>query len=271
VDSARILFRLIWAQTRSDMQYRVSFVLRVLGSVLVLLADVALIWMFADRFGSIGGWELDPLLFIYGVSAFAFRLSDAFLGGAIERSAELIRTGKLDAMLTKPAGILLQLIGEGFAIRRVMQLIAVTPFFVIGIVSAPSSWTLGQVGIMVLMTVNATLTFGAIFTIANTLNFWAPTATEVANGFTYGGQTAAQYPLHVLDRWVRVLTLSIVPIAFAVYLPAFLILRGGESVPNPLGVSAWQSWLSLTVGVLTTLLARSVWRAALRRYRSTGS
>jgi ABC-2 type transport system permease protein len=266
--SAAISGRMMWARTRADMQYRLSFVLRVTAAVLSLLGDLVVIWAFTHRFGSIGGWTLRPLLFTFGTSSLAFRLSDAFLGGAVERCAEVVRNGQLDSMLTRPVGVLWQLMGETFAIRRVMQLLAAVPLFVIGVSANDIEWTWLRIVAMVLMIANGALMFGALFTIVNTLSFWSPTTIEIANAFTYGGQTVAQYPLHVMDRWIRVLTFSVIPVAFAIYLPSFLILT---DVPNPMHITSTQSWLSLLVGVPLAFVARWIWRAALRRYRSTGS
>jgi ABC-2 type transport system permease protein len=266
--SIRIGLILMWARARADMQYRLSFVLRVTAAVLVLFGDWVAIWAIADRFGSIGGWTLQPLLYLYGVSALSFRISDAFLGGAVERCAEFVRTGRLDSMLTRPVGVLWQLIGEGFAVRRVMQMLSIVPFFVLGLRDNSIDWSWDTVVVVTLVILNATVLYASIFTIVNTLGFWAPNAAEIANAFTYGGQTAAQYPLHVMDRWVRGVMLSIVPVGFAVYLPAFLVL---PNVPNPLNITPTQSWLSLCACVPSALLAGAMWRGALRRYRSTGS
>jgi ABC-2 type transport system permease protein len=266
--SLAITARIMWARTQADMQYRLSFALRIGAACLSLLGDVFVLWALERRFGSIGGWTLGPLLFLYGTSSMAFRISDAFLGGAVERSAELVRTGKLDSMLTRPVGLLWQLAGEGFAVRRLFQLLMTLPFFVLGILRSNIGWSATSVVALVLMVVNATLLFGSIFTIVNTLSFWSPGTTEIANAFTYGGATAAQFPMHVLDGWIRAITFSVVPVAFAVYVPSFLVLDG---VPNPLYVTNLQGWLSLSSGLPLVLVARAVWRAAIRQYRSTGS
>jgi ABC-2 type transport system permease protein len=124
-----------------------------------------------------------------------------------------------------------------------------------------------RVVVFLLMLANATVVFTSIFVITNSLSFWSPGTVEIANAFTYGGSTVAQYPIHVMDRWVRLATVSLIPVAFAAYLPSFLLL----DVPNPLHVTSLESWLSLSAGIPLALLSRHIWFRALRHYRSTGS
>jgi ABC-2 type transport system permease protein len=265
---AVICARLMRARIRADMQYRLSFWLRLASSSAVLFVDAFSTWALVHRFGSIGGWTLWPLAFLLGTVTTSFRLADGLIGGSIERCAELVRTGKLDSMLTRPVGVMWQLMGEGFAIRRVMQFFTVLPIMIVAVTHVDVEWGLGRIGILLLLLVNASVTFACIFVVSNTLSFWSPNTAEVANAFTYGGGTVAEYPIHVMDRWVRLITMSVVPVAFSVYIPSFLILR---SVPNPLHITPLQSWLSLLTCIPMTIGARSIWHFALRRYRSTGS
>jgi ABC-2 type transport system permease protein len=264
----------MWARTRSDVQYRLSFTLRIIGAIVTMLTDLVGLWALERRFGAIGGWSLGPLLLLYGTASMSFRIGDAFIGGAVERTAEYVRTGKLDTLLTRPVGVLTQLTGEAFAPRRIGQLLATIPFFVLGLVRCQVGWTPLRALIVVAIVVNAVIVFTAIFTIANTLSFWSPNTVEIANAFTYGGQTISQYPIHVMDRWVRGITLSIVPVAFAVYLPSFLLLSSSgqaAAAPNPLGITTLQSALSLLAWVPFAAAAAFMWRAAIRSYQSTGS
>jgi ABC-2 type transport system permease protein len=124
--SFRICLQMMRARAVADMQYRLSFALRLVAVAVALLGDVFAIWAIEHRFGSIGGWSLGPLLFLLGVVLVSFRIADAFVGGAIERCAELVRTGRLDSMMIRPVGVLWQILGDAFAVRRVIQLLTVS-------------------------------------------------------------------------------------------------------------------------------------------------
>jgi ABC-2 type transport system permease protein len=265
--SFSVCLRMMRARQRADMQYRLSFALRLVGAAGQLLLEVVAIWALVHRFGSIGGWTLGPLTFLLGVSGLAFRLADAFIGGSTERCAELIRTGRLDVLLVRPAGLLWQVMGDAFAVRRLMQLATMVPFAVIGIARSDIHWTPLRVIVLVLVLVNSTVVFASIFVLVNCISFWAPTSQEIGNAFTYGGAQMAKYPIHIFDGWVRIVSVTFIPVAVTVYLPSFLLF----DAPNPLGVTAWQSSLALGSGVPLAIAASLMWRVAVRHYRSTGS
>jgi ABC-2 type transport system permease protein len=265
--SLTICLRMMRARQRADMQYRLSFLLRIVAASAQLILEFVAIWAIVHRFGSIGGWTFGPLMFLLGVSGVAFRLSDAFIGGSTERCAELIRTGRLDVLLVRPAGLLWQVMGDAFAVRRLMQLATMVPLAVIGLSRAGIAWTPLRALILVAVFINSTVVFSSIFVFVNCISFWAPTTQEIGNAFTYGGAQLAKYPVHIFDGWVRVLSITAIPVAVTVYLPSFLLF----DPPNPLGVTVWQSSLALLSGVPLALAAAAMWRTAIRHYRSTGS
>jgi ABC-2 type transport system permease protein len=232
--------RMMRARQRADMQYRLSFFLRIVAASAQLVLEFVSLWAIIHRFGGIGGWKFGPLLFLLGVSGVAFRLSDALVGGSTERLAEMVRTGRLDVLFVRPVGLLWQVMGDAFAIRRLMQLATMVPFAVVGVAQAGIHWTPLRVVILTLVIANSVVVFTAIFITVNCLSFWAPTTQEIGNAFTYGGAQMAKYPIHMFDGWVRVLSISFIPVGVTVYLPSFLLF----DAPNPLGVTWWQSALA---------------------------
>lgn len=260
-------FHLLRARVRADARYRLSFWLRLFSAGVLVTGDYVVIWALLRRVGTIGGWDRGEITFLFGMSTVPFRIADAFVGGPVERCADLIRAGEFDRYLLRPIRPLVMLAGDAFAARRVAQLVAVVPFGVFGISMAHIRLDASHVAILVLMVVNAVLIDVSIFVTLSCFAFWSPGANEVANAFTYGGQAIAENPIHIMEGWLRAFTLTVVPVAFTVYVPSFLVLHA----PNPLGVRPWMSWASFAVGPLLTLLAAAMWRGALRRYRSTGS
>ena len=153
------------------------------------------------------------------------------------------------------------------AVRRLMQLATMVPLAAVGVAQAGIDWTPLRVLILAVVVVNATAVFTSIFVIVNCLGFWAPTSQEIGNAFTYGGAQMAKYPIHMFDAWVRVLSISLIPVGVTVYFPSFLLF----DAPNPLRITWWQSSLSLASGVPLAFAASAVWRFAVNHYQSTGS
>ena len=74
-------------------------------------------------------------------------------------------------------------------------------------------------------------------------------------------------PLHIFRRGMRFLFLWIVPIGFLTYYPALYLLDRDD----PLGLPRLAAFASPLATLLFCLVVRLGWRAALRRYTSTGS
>jgi ABC-2 type transport system permease protein len=259
--------RLIGARARADLTYRLSFALRVLSAALVSTLDYVAILALLSKVRTIGGWDRWQVSFLYGASSVAFRLADAFIGGPVERCSQYVRMGTFDTYLVRPRHALLQVLGNDFALRRVGQLIAMTPFLVVALTHLHIAWSVGKVVFLVAQLMGATLLFTSIFVIGSCLAFWSPESREIANAFTYGGATVSHYPIHAMATWIRSLTYTLVPIAFTSYLPAFILF----DAPNPLGVPRWLSYVSPMACIPFGVLAAFVWRFAVRHYRSTGS
>ena len=99
------------------------------------------------------------------------------------------------------------------------------------------------------------------------LQFWTSDASEVANAFTYGGNTVMQYPLTIFPGEVVTGLTLLVPLAFVNWYPSLYILDR----PDPFGFPAWLQFASPIVAVLLGTLALLAWRTGVRHYASTGS
>ena len=112
--------------------------------------------------------------------------------GRIERLGQMIRTGRLDTMLLRPLPLLTQVCADEFALRRFAR---VTQALVVLASPAPSSsWTPAKVLVTLSMLVSGAVIFFAVFIGFACIQFWTIDANEVANAFTYGGNTITPVP-----------------------------------------------------------------------------
>ena len=64
-----LYFRYLAISLRSQMQYRVSFLLQTLGHFLVTGIEFLSIWILFDRFDRLGDWTLPEVAVFYGFIA----------------------------------------------------------------------------------------------------------------------------------------------------------------------------------------------------------
>lgn len=262
---AAIYARLVAARVRADWQYRTSFVLLTTSQFLVTFLDFLAIAVLFTQVQLLAGWSLAEVAFLYGTTGVAFALCDVFVS-EVELASRHIRLGTFDQFLLRPVGPLVQLCAQEFALRRAGKVLQALVVLGLAIAWVPIEWDGARVLMTVVTVAAGTLIFGAIHVITSSLSFWTVETQEVANSFTYGGNFASQHPLDLYSDWLQRL-LVIVPIAFVNYLPATWILDKEDG----LGLPGWAAFASPAVAGVMVLVARVVWRSAIRHYRSTGS
>ncbi len=263
----RLFARFVRARVRGELQYRAAFVSFVVAQTIVTFLDCVALLAIFSQVNTLGGWNRGEVLFIYAASVLSFGLADLTFG-AVEYAAVTVLDGSFDGLLIRPMGVLTQLLGQFFALRRIGRIVQATivmgAVFATGGVSiaTPGRWLFAGTAI-----VGGALTFSAIFVITNVIGFFIPGAREVANAFTYGGSTVASYPTHIFDSWLRRFMLWVLPAGFISYVPAIYILNA----PNPMRLPRWLQLTSPLAFVPFGLVAAVAWRAGVRHYESTGS
>jgi ABC-2 type transport system permease protein len=262
---AGIYWRLVGARNRADWQYRRSFVLYTLGQACAAALDFAAIVIIFGQVPQLAGWTLPQVAFLYGTSGVSFGIADTFIS-QVERCSFHIQQGTFDQFLIRPLGPLLQVSAHEFALRRIGRLLQPIAVLVIAIASLHWRWTPARLAVLLSTVASGTVIFASIWVMTSSVAFWTVETQEVANSFTYGGNFVTQYPLDVLGVWLRRFVL-LVPLAFANYLPATWLLNR----PDAYGLPAEVRLASPAVALAMAVAAGTVWRSAIRHYRSTGS
>lgn len=258
--------RLVAAQVRSQLQYRASFALQVLGQFLAnLVGFVALLLLF-HRFDNLAGWSRAEVAFLYGLGGLAFGLSDMLAGG-FDRLSIAIQTGTFDRVLTRPVGVFAQVLASDFQLRRLGRMAQGALVLGLSIAWLEVAWTPTKVLVLLSAIVSGVAIFGAIWVIGAALTFWTVQTSEVTNVFTYGGEELVSYPMSVYGEGTRRFFTFVVPLAFVTYLPALYILDR----PDPLGLPLALQFCSPLVAAVFFLVARGAWSLGVRHYQSTGS
>ncbi|WP_217214760.1 ABC transporter permease [Streptomyces sp. AC550_RSS872] len=251
---------------RSSMTYRASFVITVLGNLLVTGLDFVAILLMFSQVDSLGGWSLPEVAFLYGLSATAFGLADLTFGSMDVLGARM-RDGSFDILLVRPAPVLAQVAADHFALRRLGRITQGVLVLGWGLLTVDVDWTAAKVLLVPMMLVSGGVIFCALFVAGAAFQFLAQDAAEVQNAFTYGGTTLLQYPPTVFGKdFVRGVTF-LLPLAFVNWVPAAYVLER----PYPLDLPQWAAFASPLVAAVCCAPAGLAWRAGLRSYRSTGS
>jgi ABC-2 type transport system permease protein len=261
-----VALRIAGIRLRGQMQYRASFWMQIVGNFLVNSVEIAVTWSLFQHFDNLGGWSLEEIIMLHGLAMVMFALGDTVSNG-IQTVPGMIREGTFDRTLLRPMSVYLQSLVNEVSLRHLGQLTQGLILLGVGLAIAPIEWSAGRIVYLPVIIVSGAIFFVALFAVEAILAFWTVNGIEAVNALTYGGSDLGQYPLHIFRRGMRFLFLWIVPIGFLTYYPALYLLDRDD----PLGLPRLAAFASPLATLLFCLVVRLGWRAALRRYTSTGS
>ena len=258
--------RLLGAKIRGQLQYRVSFVLQVLGNLVVHGAELIALLALFGTFDQLGDWRAGEVAFLYAVTYVSFAMGQIAATG-FHGFGRMIVRGEFDRVLTRPINPFLQILASDLNLRHLGGMLQGCLAFVIAFNLVEIEWTTGKVLYLPVFVLSAGTLYLMLFTLEATLCFWTTESNEAINAVTYGGRTLAVYPLDIYGDWLRRFFLFVVPLGFVIFLPATYVLYK----PLPFGFPAWTQFIAPPVTVAFGFIAARLWRLGINRYRSTGS
>ncbi len=261
-------FRLISVSIRSQMQYRASFLIDTVGSAFGTLVEFISLAAVFSRFGSVGGWTLGEVAFLYGMVEMGFATMDMIFSGFDPGYfSQQIRRGQFDQMLLRPLSLPLQVFGSEFILRRVGRIAQGALVFGLSLTLIPITWTPAKLVYLPIVLVSVVGFFGGLFVFGATTCFWTVESLEAINIFTYGGSALLAYPVHIYHTWLQRFFVFVVPGALLVYYPALFFL----DKPDLTGLPRFASALAPLAGFGVLAIAFAFWQVGVRKYTSTGT
>ena len=263
----QLYLRLIGSRVRSQLQYRVSFLLELLGFALVTGLEFAVIAILLGRFGAVGGWSLAEIAMLYGLTSLAFSLAEMVGRGFDAPFERMIQQGGFDGVLARPLSPFFQVLTSDFQLRRLGRSAQALLVLAYAFGRLPIVWTPDRLLLVPVTVLSGAAIYMALVVLGATLTFWTIKTPEVINVFTFGGEQLTSYPLSIYHAWLRTFFLFIVPVGFANYPAALYLLDRAD----PGGLPAWLAWLAPVVASAFFAVTLRFWAFGVGKYTSTGS
>jgi ABC-2 type transport system permease protein len=240
----------------TDLQYRVNFALQVLQSLLAIAVGLIVFQLVFSNTTELNGWTHSELLAILGVQAVMAGVIHAVIQPNMMRLTEEVREGKLDHALTKPVDA--QMLVSVRAVQLWQAVDIVTGAVIIVVALAKLGGGLGvldALGFAVALGLGAVLLY-CFWLVLATGSFWVIQMWFLPELFEGIFQTG-RWPVGIYPDWLRFGITFLVPIAFAITVPA-------EAVTSRL------DWSTVALAIVFTAalfaFTRWWWRFGLRRY-----
>jgi ABC-2 type transport system permease protein len=265
-DRPRPYLALLRGQASAQASYRVSFAIDLGTNMVATMLDVLTVLVLFRVTKALGGFTVREAMVMVGLTALSFAAADLTVGN-IERVKLYVNTGRLDAVLVRPLGVLPQLLLMDIPIRKAARSVFGAAVLGVALASADIDWTAARVALVVFAILGGVLFFGSIFVATASVAFWWIESGEIGNAFTYGGREFTTYPINIYSGWFRRVFAYGLGFGFVSYYPALALLGRAD----PLGLPGWVGYAAPGVSVIVAAAAAAVWRVGVRHYRSTGS
>ena len=253
--------RLAWSFFRvgamNELQYRSNFFLQLLQSVLTLGAGLVGLAVVFGRTTDLGGWTRPELLVVMGVFTMVGGIANTFVVPNMQKLVEDIQRGTLDYALTKPADAQTLVSVRHVSIWHGVDIFAGLIVLIVALAQLnDGSDALRRAMSFIMLLLLGSWTIYCFWLILASSAFWFIRVGEMQELFQ-GLFRSGQYPVRIYPGWMRFGLTFIVPIGFAVTVPA-------EAATNRL--TATTVIVALAAAVALGIGSRWIWRLGLRRY-----
>ncbi|UQN07956.1 ABC transporter permease [Deinococcus sp. QL22] len=257
------LLSLMSMSVRARRQYKVTFTLSVMSTLLMFAAEFSLVYFLGQKVGAIHGWTPAQLTVLYVGTLLASALEVVFVSNLRNFDRELV-DGGLDLKLLKPMHPLLQLIGQISVDAIAMPLFCIAAL-AFTLHETLELWTWVNVAIFLTGILGGALIFSSFTVLSAAFAFWTFDSNSIYEITRKGTRQLLWYPLDIYGVAVRTVLFTVLPVAFVAYVPVQFIVGRSTELP-------W--WMALSgpcIGLVSLSISLLVWHAGLRRYQGTGS
>jgi ABC-2 type transport system permease protein len=256
---------LLGAAVRAELQYRANFLIHMIGGICYQGIGLACIWAVLSQFGTIGGWSLREVAFLYAIRLTAHGLWVVPFGQLFSVD-EVVRLGEYDRYLVRPANPLVQLITRRIHLTAFGDLLGGVLLLVIASAHAPVRWSPGAVAFLLLAVVGGAMVELSLQLAASAMAFRLLSTLSLKFSIDAVFNDVGSYPLKIFGGAARFGLTFVFPLAFVAYLPSTVLMdRTGE-----LAVPVWLAWGSPMVGGVLLAVAYLFWTWQSRYYKSSG-
>lgn len=257
----KLYLNLIAVNLKSQMQYKVSFLLSTVGQFITAFTAFFGLYFIFSRINTVDDFTYQQVLLCFAVVMMAFSLGE-MVGGGLAVFPRMLGNGEFDRALVRPRNIILQVLMPNMDFTRLGLLIQAILVLCYAIPISGIAWTWEKILTLSLMILCGSALFFALFLINAACSFFTIEGMEFMNIFTYGARQFGRYPFSVYGNGVLKFLTFVIPMALFQYYPLLYLLDREQSM----------LFVFLPVIALIFLIpSYGFFTFGLSRFKSTGS
>jgi ABC-2 type transport system permease protein len=240
----------------NELQYRANFFVALFQSALAVTVGLVVLALVYSHTKELNGWTQSELMVVLGVQILLGGVVHSTIQPNMQQLVDDVRDGKLDFALTKPEDAQTLVSLRALRLWQLTEIVSGSAVIGVGV-----SRLEGGVGLWHALAFVALLLVGALFLycfwlILSTGAFWIVHMWFLSDLFE-GIYQVGRWPIGVYPGWLRYSMTYLVPIGFAVTVPA-------QAMTDRLH---WETvGIALGFAVVLAAFTRWFWRFGLRRY-----
>jgi len=240
----------------NEMAYRANFWIQLFESALSFATALGTVFVVFAQTDDLGGWQRADLICLLGIYFMILGSINVVVAPSISRFMEDIVSGNLDFTLTKPADAQMLVSISEFRLWKLIDVFMGTIVLAWGL--SEKSGAIGwlpslQFGFSLLA---AGVIVYSFWMILATLAFWFIRIENITMIF-WSMYTAGRWPVGIYPGWMKWMLTILVPITFAVTIPA-------EAITGRLETNSLIG--ALAFALILALISRRFWLFGLRHY-----
>lgn len=252
--------RIIWTYFRlgilGELEYRANFFVQIFESLVGLtlaLGGLAVVFNHTD---TLAGWLPAHLLALVGIHIFVGGVINLVISPSMQRFMEDVRKGTLDFMLTKPVDAQLLVTVQRVEIWKLADVALGLVVLGVAVVRLKTNIGWGETAVFLLAMFCGLAIVYSFYLILSTFSFWFVKVENILVIFQ-SMYNAGRWPVGIYPDWLRFTLTFLVPVAFAVTVPA-------EGITGRL--TAQTMWLALGVTAVLLIGSRLFWKFGIKYY-----
>ncbi len=252
--------RIIWTYFRlgilGELEYRANFFIQILESVLGLVVALGGLAVVFNHTDTLGGWLPDHLVALVGIHILVGGVINLVINPSMQRFMEDVRKGTLDFTLIKPADSQLLVSIQRVEIWKLVDVVMGTAVILIALTRLGSRIGWLETAVFLFTLFCGGVIVYSFWLILATFSFWFVRVENILVIFQ-SMYVAGRWPVGIYPNWLRFTLTFIVPIAFAVTVPA-------EGLIGRLTMQTLLLMVGVALGLL--LVSRAFWKFGIRFY-----
>ncbi|EHR52415.1 ABC-type uncharacterized transport system, permease component [Saccharomonospora marina XMU15] len=255
-----VLLRLIGVHLRvsvlTELQYRANFFFSIAQSCMAVGTGLVVLSLVFSRIHRINGWSEPELLVVLGVFTMLGGVVKMVIRPAIRRYIDDVRDGTLDHILLKPADSQLLVGVRAVELWQGVDIITSVVLLTVGLSGVPRPITLAGVVLFGVSVLLSLVVVYCVLVMCGLTVFWLVQPQKILDVFD-GLWSAGRWPVGIYPGWLRIGMTLLVPIGFAVTVPA-------EALLSRMAAGAFLWLLVMSCALLA--FTRWLWGFCMRRY-----